>query len=148
MHPYKFLALGLVIVIVNLTISDFDLLVDAIGWTLVVFALDRLARQGHAVFRNAVPAAVVAGVGSLPTLLGISVPALLGTLFSLFGMAAFFLIASAAMTVARDQEDSNTAGRFNTAPVWSNSWATLTVSGAWLQAAGMTTPRSLNNPTK
>lgn len=133
MQPYKSIALGLLVVSVDLTLNGFDLIVDALGWFLVVVALDRLVRQAHPAFLPARAAAVVAAGISLMELFPISLPPLVLLLLGLTDAVVLVLIAVAVMKVAGEHGDAATASRFNV-----QRWVVIAAEAAgWVAMAGV-----------
>ncbi|MFI6319491.1 hypothetical protein ACIBG8_18305 [Nonomuraea sp. NPDC050556] len=120
MHPYKSIALGLLIAAIDLRLNGFDLIVDAIGWFIVLQALDQLTRQVHPAFLPARTAALVAGLVSLTDLVGLGLPAPISFLLGLADVAAVWFVATAVMAVASANGDERTDSLFNVL-----RWATV-----------------------
>lgn len=120
MHPYKLIALGLLIAAVDLRLNGFDLIVDAIGWFIALGALDQLGRQVHPAFVPARNAALVAGLVSLTELVALVLPTPVNILLGLADVVAVWFIATAVMAVASANGDEKTDSLFNVL-----RWATV-----------------------
>ncbi|MEU4703566.1 hypothetical protein [Nonomuraea dietziae] len=122
MRPYKSVALGLLIVALDLRLNGFDLLMDVIGWVVVVAALGRV---GHPAFHGARVAAVAAAVVSVTELMPL--PSSLTLMLGLAEVLAVWMIATGIMVSHQDPRTAQVFGLLR--------WATVAAAGCgWLAA--------------
>ena len=129
MTPFGLLALGYVLALLDFCVPGFDVLLDVVGWLLVVLALSRLHAQSTLFVRTRVTA-VVAGVLALADLVhpletistgagtttrAVQPDGLQGVLVSLYGVAVVVfavLLSLAVHEAARAQADTATQRTF------------------------------------
>ncbi|GLX01376.1 hypothetical protein Misp02_54620 [Microtetraspora sp. NBRC 16547] len=113
MPPLYPVATGFLITSLALRINGFDILVDAVGWLLVVFGLSHMEASIDPVFGKAKVAAIVTLVLSAAELVGLTVHVVIGLLYGLSRMATIWLVAEGIITRAQAFGDVSTASTFN-----------------------------------
>lgn len=139
MLPLYRIAAGFLITSLALRINGFDLLVDVIGWVLVVFGLSRMEASVDPAFRRARVSAIVTGVISCAVPIGLTVNSVIGLLYTLSTQVTIWLIAEGIIARARNAGDASTASTFNVL-----RWILATVIAVgWLVSYAVTSPQGL-----
>lgn len=142
--PLRFVVCGFLLVICNITIDEFDILPDPVGWLLVVVGLRRLASHFGGSFNPALYFAGAAGVVSIAEFLTVAGGP--GSALSMASMMLtlavewFVLTGIIERAVAGAAADDSTATRANTLRI---GLAVLGVCGLLFTALGA----SLTSPT-
>ncbi|MBG0825274.1 hypothetical protein HS048_31795 [Planomonospora sp. ID91781] len=113
MFPLRTVAAGFLIALFAIRINGFDLLVDVIGWLLVVLGLSRMEKSVDPVFGKARLSAVAASALSLAALVGLTANVVMGLLYMLSGTITIWLTAEGIISRAQAVGDSSTASTFN-----------------------------------
>jgi len=113
MYPLSTVATGLLLVFFDFRINQFDLLLDPLGWVLVVAGLRRMSRAVDPEFKAPMWASVVAGVFSLADVPGSAAPLLLYVVYQALLLVAIWMIATAIMSRARSAGDADVAVSFD-----------------------------------
>ncbi|WP_433424789.1 hypothetical protein ACQP1V_18810 [Microtetraspora malaysiensis] len=111
--PLYRIAAGILIASLALRVNGFDLLVDAIGWALVVSGLSRLETAVDPAFGKARMAALVTLVLSLAELTGLTENIVIGLLYGAGKLVTIWLVATGIVTRARAFGDVSTASTFD-----------------------------------
>ncbi|MGI5488231.1 hypothetical protein [Microtetraspora malaysiensis] len=125
--PLYRVAAGFLIASLALRINGFDLLVDAIGWVLVVSGLSRLETAVDPAFGKARMAALVTLVLSFAELAGLTENIVIGLLYGASKLVTTWLVAAGIITRARAFGDASTASTFDAI-----RWILTIVSGVAL----------------
>ncbi|MET9343445.1 hypothetical protein [Nonomuraea sp. NPDC003804] len=114
MLPLRRVAAGLLIAFFTLSLFGFDILVDPVGWLLVVLGLSSMKAGNDTVFGPAHASAVVAMVLSLAMFVGLGRFLFIGLLHSIAVILTIWFIADGIVKRARAQNDPPTASTFDT----------------------------------
>ncbi|MFF4771241.1 hypothetical protein ACFY05_00125 [Microtetraspora fusca] len=111
--PLHRVAAGFLIASLALRINGFDLLIDAVGWGLVVSGLSRLESASDPAFGKARMAALVTLVLSFAELAGLTGNIVIGLLYGASKLVTTWLVAAGIIARARDFGDVSTASTFD-----------------------------------
>lgn len=112
MYPLSTVATGFVLIVLDLRFNQFDVLLDPLGWGMVIVGLGRLSRSVDPQFKASWQASIVAAVLSLPDVVGVG-PAVLYLGYAIVGLVAVWLIATAIMHRAQAAGDAAVASAFD-----------------------------------